>query len=89
MNLNANLVEFTKMTQPSLNEQIEKILAEDAAQIEKNSWCGKMKRFWRAENKKQAFKAELFAMWRNLSKKGIFTLFLIVAFIFALTFSVL
>jgi hypothetical protein len=77
------------MTQPSLNEQIEKILAEEAAQIEKNSWGGKMKRLWRAENKKQAFKAELFAMWRGLSKKGIFTLFLIVAFVFMLTFSVL
>lgn len=77
------------MTQPSLNEQIEKILAEEAAQLEKKSWTGKLKRLWRAENKKQAFKAELFAMWRGLSKKGIFTLFLIVAFVFMLTFSVL
>ena len=77
------------MTQPSLNEQIERILAEEAAQIEQNSWNGKLKRLWRAENKKQAFKAELFAMWRGLSKKGVFTLFLIVAFVFALTFSIL
>ena len=77
------------MMQPSLNEQIEKILAEETAQTEKNSWRGKMKRIWRAEHKKQAFKAELFAMLRGLSKKGIFTLFLIVAFVFALTFSVL
>jgi hypothetical protein len=77
------------MTQPSLNEQIEKILAEEAAQLEQRSWSGKWKRLWRAENKKQAFKAELFAMWRGLSKKGVFTLFLIVAFVFALTFSVL
>lgn len=77
------------MTQPSLNEQIEKILTEEAAQIEKNSWGGKLKRLWRADNKKQALKAEFFAMWRGLSKKGIFTLFLIVAFIFMLIFSVL
>lgn len=82
-------MEFTKMTQPSLNEQIEKILAEEAAQLEKNSWKGKLKRLWQAENKKQALKAEFFAMWRKLSKKGIFTLFLIVAFIFMLTLSVL
>ncbi len=77
------------MTQPSLNEQIEKILAEEAAQLEQNSWGNKLKRLWQADNKKQAFKAELFAMWRGLSKKGVFTLFLIVAFVFALTFSVL
>lgn len=82
-------MEFTKMTQPSLNEQIEKILAEEDAQIKKNSWCGKLKRIWQSDNKKQAFKAELLVMWRGLSKKGIFTLFLIVAFVFALTFSLL
>lgn len=89
MNLNANLVEFTKMTHPSLNEKIAKILAEDAAKIEENSWRGKIKRVWQAEHKKKAFKAEIFALLRGLSKKGIFTLFLIVAFVFALTFSVL
>ncbi len=77
------------MTQSTLNEQIEKILAEEEAQIEKNSLSGKLKRLWQADNKKLAFKAELIAMWRGLSKKAIFTLFLIIAFVFALTFSVL
>ncbi len=77
------------MTQSTLNEQIEKILAEEEVQIEKNSLSGKLKRLWQADNKKLAFKAELIAMWRGLSKKAIFTLFLIIAFVFALTFSVL
>lgn len=77
------------MTQPTLNEQIAKILAEEEAQIEKNSWQGKLKRLWQAENKKLAFKAELIAMWRGLSTKAIFTLFLIIAFVFFLTVSVL
>lgn len=78
------------MTQKqSLNEQIAEILAQEAEQIEQRSWRGKLKRIWRAENRKQAFKAEYFAIWQSLSKKAIFTLFLIVAFVFALTFSVL
>jgi hypothetical protein len=78
------------MTQKqSLNEQIEQILAEESAQIELRSWRGKLKRVWKSNSRKQAIKAELFAIWRGLSKKGIFTLFLIVAFVFALTFSVL
>jgi hypothetical protein len=73
----------------SLNAQIEQILAEENAQLELKSWRGKLKRIWKSDNRKQAMKAEIFAMWRGLSKKGIFTLFLIVAFVFALTFSVL
>lgn len=73
----------------SLNAQIEQILAEENAQIELKSWRGKLKRIWKSDNRKQSMKAEIFAMWRDLSKKGIFTLFLIVAFVFALTFSVL
>ncbi len=73
----------------SLNAQIEQILAEENAQIELKSWRGKLKRIWKSDNRKQAMKAELFALWRGLSTKGIFTLFLIVAFVFALTFSVL
>lgn len=73
----------------SLNAQIEQILAEESAQLELKSWRGKLKRIWKSDNRKQAIKAELFAMWRGLSKKGIFTLFLIVAFIFALTFAIL
>lgn len=76
-------------TKPTLNEQIEQILAEENAQIEQRSWQGKFKRIWKSENKKQAFTAELFAAWRGLSKKGIFTLFVIIAFVFMLTFSVL
>ncbi len=78
------------MTQKqSLNEQIAKILAQEAEQIEQRSWRGKLKRIWRAENRNQAFKAECFAIWKGLSKKAVFTLFLIVAFVFMLTFSVL
>jgi len=73
----------------SLNEQIEQILAQENAQLEQRSWGGKFRRIWNTQSKKEALKAELFAMWRGLSKKGIFTLFLIVAFVFMLTFSVL
>lgn len=77
------------MTEPTLNEKIEQILAEENAQIEQNSWQGKLKRVWQAQNRKTALKVEIGAMLRNLSKKGVFTLFLIVAFIFMLTLSVL
>jgi hypothetical protein len=73
----------------SLNEQIEQILAEETAQIEAGTWSGKLKRVWQSEHRKQAIKAEFFAMWRGLSKKGIFTLFLIIAFVFMLTLAVL
>ncbi len=71
----------------SLNAQIEQILAEETALEAQRNWSGKLKRIWKSDNRKQAIKTELFAMWRGLSKKGIFTLFLIVAFVFALTFS--
>ena len=77
------------MTKPTLNEKIEQILAEENAQIEQNTWQGKLKRVWQSENRKIALKAEICAMLRGLSKKGIFTLFLIVAFIFMLILSVL
>jgi muconolactone delta-isomerase len=77
------------MQKPSLNEQIEHILAQENALEAQRSWRGKLKRIWKSDNRKQAVKAELFAMWRGLSTKGIFTLFLIVAFIFMLTFSVI
>lgn len=77
------------MTQPNLNEKIEQILAEENAQFEQNTWQGKLKRVWQSENRKIALKVEVCAMLRGLSKKGIFTLFLIVAFIFMLTLSVL
>lgn len=77
------------MTKPTLNEKIEQILAEENAQLEQNTWQGKLKRVWQSENRKTALKAESCAMLRGLSKKGIFTLFLIVAFIFMLILSVL
>lgn len=73
----------------SLNQQIEQILAQENAQLEQRLWRWKFKRIWKAENKKEALKAELFAMWRGLSKKGVFTLFLIVTFVFMLILSVL
>ncbi len=78
------------MTQKvSLNEQIEQILTEEATLAAQHSWQGKLKRIWRAENRKKALKTELIAIVNSLSKKGLFTLFLIVAFVFALTFSIL
>ena len=77
------------MTKSSLNQKIEQILAEEEAQLEQKTWQGKLKRVWEAENRKNALKAETCAALRGLSKKGIFTLFLIVAFIFMLTLSVL
>jgi hypothetical protein len=78
------------MTQiKSLNEQIEQILAEEIALEAQRSWLGKLKRVWKSDNRQQAIKAEIFAIWRGLSKNGVFTLFLIMAFVFALTFSVL
>lgn len=77
------------MTEPTLNEKIEQILAEENAQIEQNSWRGKLKRVWQSNNRKTALKAEICEMLRSISKKGMFTLFLIITFIFMLTLSVL
>lgn len=73
----------------TLNEQIQQILDEENAQLEQRSWLGKLKCIWKAENRKQAVKAEFVAMWIGLSKKGIFALFLIITFVFMLMLSVL
>ena len=73
----------------SLNAQIEQILAEETAKTEQRSWTGKVKRIWRAENKKQALKTECWTILKGLSKKAWFTLFVIFAFIFMLVMPVI
>jgi muconolactone delta-isomerase len=74
------------MQEKSLNEKIEHILAQEDAIAQRKSWKGRLKHIWQSDNRKQALKTEIF---EELSKKALFTLFLIVAFVFALTISVL
>lgn len=70
----------------TLNEQIEQLLVEEQEREEQNSYKGKLKRILQADNRKQALKNELLTVMRSLSKKAIFTLFVIIAFIFMLVF---
>lgn len=76
------------MTQPppSLNEKIADILAQEDAIAQRQRWKGRLKHIWQAENRLDALKTEILT---HLSKKALFTLFLIMAFVFALTLSVL
>jgi len=65
------------------------LIAEEEANEEKHSFRGRCKRILNADDSKQALRDELNQIKAGLSKKGLFTVFLIIAFVFALTLSVL
>jgi hypothetical protein len=73
----------------SINEKIAQLIAEEETREEAQTWQGHLKRIWRAANRQQALKEELRLVMNGLSKKALFTLFLIVAFVFMLTLSVM
>jgi uncharacterized membrane protein YvbJ len=68
---------------------ISELIAEEEANDEKHSFKGRCKRILNAENSKDAFLFEARQIKAELTKKGIFTIFLIIAFVFALVISVL
>jgi uncharacterized membrane protein YvbJ len=72
-----------------LNSTIAELIAEEEANIEKYSFKGRCKRILNAENSKDAFIHEVELIKFGLTNKGVFTIFLIVAFVFALVISVL
>jgi hypothetical protein len=76
----------TMTQEKSLNEKIEQILAQEDSIAQRKSWKGRLTHIWHSDDRKQALKKEFF---EDLSKTALFTLFLIVAFIFTLTLSVL
>jgi len=68
---------------------IAELIAEQEANDEKHSFKGRCKRILNAENSKDAFWLEVEHIRSGLTKKSIFTIFLIISFVFALVVSVL
>ncbi len=65
------------------------IIAEQEAQEELQTFKGQCKRIWASEDVKRALSVELKLIWAGLSKKGVFALFVIFVFVFALIVTVL
>lgn len=68
---------------------IAELIAEEEAYEEKNSFLGQCKRILFSDNIKDELLAKLGQFNAELTKKGMFTIFLMIAFIFALLLSVL
>ena len=69
--------------------RIAEIIAEHEAQEELHTFKGRCKQIWASNDIKQAFFAELRLFSAGLSKKGIFAIFVIFVFVFALIVTVL
>ena len=65
------------------------LIAEEEANEEQSSFSGQCKRILTSGNVKQALLVEIELFRAGLTKKGLFTIFLIMAFVFALLMSVL
>ena len=68
---------------------IAELIAEEEANEEKHSFRGRCKQMLRADDVKHELLVELNEVKAGLTKKAIFTVFVIIAFVFALTISVL
>jgi len=73
----------------SFYSKIAEIIAEQEAQEEMQTLRGRCKRILNADDVKHALLAELTLIWAGLTKKGVFALFVIFVFVFALVVSVL
>jgi len=73
----------------SLNSKIDDILAKEADEIERKSFKGQLKTIYQAENRKQALLAHIKRHKQSLTLKQLFTLFVIFAFIFAMSYVVI
>lgn len=73
----------------SFYSKVDEILAEEEANEEKHSFRGRCKRIINADDVKCELLAELKLVKAVLTQKSLFTIFVIVAFVFALVISVL
>ncbi len=69
--------------------KIAELIAEEEAAEERRSFRGQCKRILASGDVKQALLTECKQIKAGLSKKSVFTIYVIIAFIFALTLSVL
>ena len=69
--------------------KIDEILAEQEAHEEMHSFRGRCKRIINADDVKRELLAELKLIKAGLTKKSLFTIYVIIAFVFALVISVL
>jgi uncharacterized membrane protein YvbJ len=73
----------------SFYSKVDEILAEEEANEEKHSFRGRCKRIINADDVKRELLAELKLVKAGLTPKSLFTIFVIIAFVFALVISVL
>ncbi len=73
----------------SFYSKIAEIIAEQEAQEEMQTLRGRCKKILASDDVKLALLAELKSTWAGLTKKGVFALFVIFVFVFALIVSVL
>jgi uncharacterized membrane protein YvbJ len=73
----------------SYYSKIIELIAEEEANEEKHSFRGRCKRILNADDIKHELLVELDQVKAGLTKKAIFTIFVIIAFVFALVISVL
>lgn len=68
---------------------IDEFLAEEEAKDERDLLKTRLKRIWRAQDRKQAFKAELKDYYSQMPKGSVFVLYVIAVFIFAMLMAVI
>ncbi len=73
----------------SFSSKLARIIAEQEAREELQTFKGQCKRILASDDVKQALIDELKLKWSELSKKGVFALFVIFVFVFALIVTVL
>ncbi len=73
----------------SFYSRIAEIIAEQEAREEMQTFRGRCKKILNSDDIKQEVLSELKLMWAGLTKKGVFALFVIFVFVFALVVSVL
>ena len=73
----------------SFYSKVAEIIAEQEALEEMQTFRGRCKRILGSDDAKQALLSELKLVWAGLTKKGVFALFIIFVFVFALVVSVL
>jgi uncharacterized membrane protein YvbJ len=73
----------------SFYSKIAELIAEEEANEEMHSFRGRCKRILNADDVKHELLVELNLIKAGLTNKGIFTIFVILAFVFALVISVL
>lgn len=73
----------------SFYSKIAEIIAEQEALEEMQTFRGRCKKILASDDVKQALLSELKLIWAGLTKTGVFALFVIFVFVFALVVSVL